>query len=92
MRPRSRTRTPRDLTLFGYEQGSEAEAPLKLEEVSIAADPATLRRMAEFLVHAAGEIEKYGSKFGHEHFEDFDGDPRRKPRFVVVGPFKARKR
>jgi hypothetical protein len=73
------------MKLFGYAVGSEEGSPLALEEVSVVADPATLRRMSEFLLFVADLIEKHGDDFGHEHFEDFVGDRHPECRFVLCG-------
>jgi hypothetical protein len=55
-----------------------------MQEVTVSADPATLRRMAEWLLYVAEEIEKHGDNFGHDHFERFIGDKKPNCRFVVV--------
>lgn len=38
-----------------------------MSEVSFVASPAELRRIAAFLVKSANDLEKQGSKFGHNH-------------------------
>lgn len=59
---------------YGYSQGEEEqESPMFLNEVTFVAEPARLRRLAEFLNHAADLIERHGETFGHEHFADFCG-------------------
>lgn len=72
------------MRFYGYVEGSEDNSPAQLEEVTLSADPVTLRRMAEFLSHVAETIEKHGERFGHEHFEDFVGNREPRCRFVVV--------
>jgi len=74
------------MKLYGYQVGSDEERPMQLEEVAVAADAATLRRLSQFLLHVAAQMEAHGDRFGHEHFEDFDRSAPKKPRFVVTGP------
>lgn len=65
-------KTDKGLRLFGYpSDNDELEAPLKMAEVTIAADSRTLRNLAAFLLHTADLIETHGDKFGHEHYSDF---------------------
>ncbi len=72
------------MKLYGYPTGSEDDTPSKLEEVTIAADPATLRLLAKFLVQVADNVEKYKDNFGHEHFEHFARQLQLKCRLVIV--------
>lgn len=72
--------------LFGYPEGSDDDLPLKLQEVTIAADAGTLRRIARFLEYSAVQMEKYGPAFGHEHLADFDQAASNMPSLIVVGP------
>jgi hypothetical protein len=72
------------MKVYGYVQGSDDETPTQMQEVTVSADPATLRRMAEWLLYVAAEIEKHGERFGHDHFERFIGDKKPSCRFVVV--------
>jgi hypothetical protein len=55
-----------------------------LEEVTLACSSATLRRLAEFLVHAADMMDLHGDSFGHEHFEDFSPGESPRPAFIVT--------
>lgn len=57
--------------LFGYPEKSRRQSPLTLREVTIAADPDTLRDLAEFVRRCADLIEEHGGDFGHEHFNDW---------------------
>jgi hypothetical protein len=69
---------------FGYVKGSpESDYPSELEEVTVAAEPATLRAMARFLDQASDLMEKYGNDFEHSHFEKFIPRPSGECRFVV---------
>ena len=77
------------MRLFGYVKygDGDAETPTELKEVSVAASPHTLRRMAAFLEHVADTMEQHGEAFGHEHLEDYDKSLRPCPAFVVVKEF-----
>ena len=61
--------------LWGYPTG-HGNQPLQLREVTIVAEAALLRRLAEFFAHEAARIEEHGSAYGHEHFCDFAGASR----------------
>jgi hypothetical protein len=76
------------MKLFGYaDQGLDAEhiAPLTLAEVTLCATPQELRRMAEFLVACASDMERMGDSYDHVHLGDrmkeFD---EVSPHFVVA--------
>jgi hypothetical protein len=73
------------MRLFGYARDVDADEPLVLTEVSVVASAATLRRLAEFIHHAADELERTGTAFGHEHFKDYAQEMRSGPDVVVVG-------
>ena len=73
------------IQLYGYANGSDADRPLRLSEVTVSASPDELRRAAEFLVHAAGLMEQRGDEFGHEHFGDFDPAVSADADLIVVG-------
>jgi hypothetical protein len=73
-----------DVMLYGYRQGSEVGSPLRLREVTIAADAASIRRIARFLQFAADQLEKFGYRFGHEHLCDFDRSLGNAPSLVVT--------
>jgi hypothetical protein len=48
---------------------------LSMSEITLVGSPAELRRIAEFITKAAGELEKHGESFGHCHLQD-EGDLR----------------
>ncbi len=79
------------IELYGYlmDENEDVEAPSKLKEVSLVADAATLRVIAQFLEHTATLMEKYGGDFNHEHLADFAEDIGNDPAFVVVAPHAA---
>ena len=53
---------------FGYaKKRLSKDGLLAMKEVSFVASPTELRRIAAFLVKSAEELEKHGSKFGHNH-------------------------
>jgi len=57
----------------------DGDKSLELSDVTIAAKPEELRKIASFLEQAAADIEKNGTDFEHEHLQDnqegFDGNP-----------------
>jgi hypothetical protein len=60
------------MKIYGYPaDNDDLESPLKMNEITIAADPNTLRLIASFLTHVADLMEKHGVLFGHEHFSQF---------------------
>ncbi len=72
------------MKIFGYpKEGYDKSQLLELNEVTIAAKPEELRKIAEFFEQAAIDIEKHGSDFEYEHLQDhfnggqkgFDGNP-----------------
>lgn len=68
------------MKLYGYLDDRE---PNLLSEVALVSNPATLRKLAEFMLWAAGLMEEHGDAFGHEHFEDYFRDQRGGPVLVV---------
>lgn len=74
------------MQLFGYIQGTDTEEPMPLQEVTVVATPRMLRRLADFLLHTAAQIERHGPAFGHEHFGDFDREVPSQPAFIVARP------
>ena len=67
------------MKLFGYSNKDYDEVhPLELSNVTIAANPQELRRIAKFFNQAASEIEEDETGFEHEHLMDnqdgFDPD------------------
>ena len=80
--------TARVMRIFGYPKDQEHDLPLEMEEVTIAAEPRTLRQPAAFLSDAADQMEQNGDRFGHEHYSDFTNDkgssPSSPPDIVVI--------
>ena len=58
------------MKLFGYIASKPRKKPLELEEVTLVATPATIRRFASFLEESASKMERSGSKFEHVHLLD----------------------
>lgn len=59
------------MKLFGFQHDSSEDAPFPLTEVTIVGSPEELRRVAEFLNHAAHTQEALGEEFGHVHLSDY---------------------
>lgn len=57
--------------------------PEELAEVTIGSTPAELRRMAEFLLFCASEMECMGPKYEHVHLSDRMEEFEQSPHFVV---------
>ena len=70
--------------LYGYSENSNEDEPMAIGEVTVAASPATLRMLAEFLLYVAEKMDRHGSAFGHEHFSDYAREMRSFPAFIVV--------
>src|SRR5690606_20153364 len=73
------------MRIYGRRATASRGKPLRLHEVTVAASPRTLRRLSEFLLYVAEQMERHGSNFGHEHFEDFEPEARSGAAFVVTG-------
>jgi hypothetical protein len=76
----ARMDTAESMKVYGYPQDQDLDTPLRMDEVTLVADPSTLRKLAAFLNYAADLMEQHGDQFGHEHFSDFtqtdrDGNP-----------------
>lgn len=71
------------MLFYGYHEGSDEESPVPLGEVTIAASPIVLRRIAKFLSYVADQMEKHGASFDHEHLQDFDRTIPSRPALVV---------
>ena len=54
------------MKIYGYSNNTNEE-PMKLNEVTISANPDSLREISEFLLKCAKEIEN-NNKWEHEHF------------------------
>jgi len=53
-------------------QDYDFEPPLlEMNEVSFVANPEALRKIAEFLVSSANDIERHQKDFGHNHLSSF---------------------
>jgi hypothetical protein len=57
---------------------------LVLDEATIAATPQELRRIAEFLLSCATEMERAASRFDHAHLSDSEHQFRDSPELVVA--------
>jgi hypothetical protein len=73
----------KQIIFYGYKAGDEGESPLLLEEVTLVANPRTLRAVARFLQHTADLMEEHGDMFGHEHLSDFDQEMVDQPAFII---------
>jgi hypothetical protein len=76
------------MRIYGYEdQDIEPEhiVPKQLAEITLCATPTELRRVSEFLVACAVEMERMGDAYDHVHLGDrmkeFDSSS---PHFVVA--------
>ncbi|WJN57364.1 hypothetical protein [Pseudomonas sp. SO81] len=77
------------MEIHGYakeERDAENLIPAELAEITLVASSNELRRIAAFLEHCAGQIEKYGKSWGHEHLSDQDKGFESSPHFVVFNP------
>jgi hypothetical protein len=75
------------MKLFGFSETSyaaQAVRPDTLAEVTLVATPAELRRIAEFLVSTAMDMETMGVKYSHEHLSDWDHSFESAPEFVIA--------
>lgn len=72
------------MRFYGYPKDCDVDEPVALDEVTVTASPSTIRRLAEFLLYVADEMERHGPAFGHEHFGDYDPEERSAPAFAVT--------
>lgn len=68
------------MRIFGYpKEGYDEPQSIELSDVTVAAKPEELMKIAKFFEQAAIDIEKHGTDFEHEHLQDnqegFDGNP-----------------
>lgn len=57
--------------IFGTRKGGDdSSAWGELSQVTVASNPADLRRLAAFLTQCANDIEQRGTGFGHTHLRD----------------------
>ena len=55
-----------------------------LAEVTVCATPVELRRMAEFFIFCAKEMERIGGSYDHLHLSDHMNEFRNSPHLVVL--------
>lgn len=70
------------MKIYGSDQNEESEFNL-LSELSLVAEPATLRELASFLYRCADAIEEDGKDWEQEQFESSEAVS---PHFVVFNP------
>jgi len=70
------------MKIYGSDQNKESEFNL-LSELSLVAEPTTLRDLASFLYRCADAIEEEGDSWEQEHFESNEAVS---PHFVVFNP------
>lgn len=70
------------MNIYGQAQKDESELEI-LSEVTLVAEPSTLRDLASFLYRCADAIEDQGESWEHEHFESNEVVS---PQFVVFNP------
>ena len=73
------------MKLYGYENKYE-DGFIKLDGVTIIAEPEFLRKIAEFIFDSADAIEKYGNDYDHEHLQDYlkkEGETWDKPDIII---------
>ena len=58
------------MLLYGFAKDPTIDKLLKMKEVTVAADPESLRALARFIDYVADEMDKHGERFGHEHMRD----------------------
>jgi len=71
---------------YGYSRDSNEDIPTELKEVSVLADPELLKRLGQFFLSCASEIEvDKNLKWEHKHFQDVDSNlSPQYPDFIVV--------
>lgn len=77
------------MNVYGYAneaQAGDASRPVELSEVTLAATPGELRRIAMFLERCAEGIETRGKSWEHEHLADADCLFADAPRIIVFNP------
>ena len=89
MRPKAAVRARLAMKIFGYANTKLQPGPVvpeELAEVTLCASAAELRRIEEFLVSCANEMDLMGSAYDHVHLGDrmkeFEGSS---PHFIVAG-------
>ncbi len=74
------------MKLYGYVAGTRELAdaqPKALDEVTLVASPAELRKIAAFIEAAAISMEKMGGSYDHEHLSDKNPSFSGSPHFVI---------
>lgn len=75
------------MKLYGY---TDAELPIEeivpksLGEVTLCATPTELRKMSDFFIFCASEMERIGSKYDHIHLSDKYKEFEGSPHFVLM--------
>ncbi len=59
----------------GFGKISEDDETLCLKEIAFSADPKEIRKISEFLLYVAEEMEKYDD-YGHRHYCDYIDKPK----------------
>ena len=63
------------MKLYGYSEGYREEENPKIHtlgEVTLSASSDELKKIAQFFLHTASQMEKYETDYRHEHLSDFD--------------------
>lgn len=77
------------IKLWSYSRSRFQQEPMELAEVTLAATPVQLRRIAKFIEAAADGLEKHGSNWGHEHLADEMPEFKGAPEFIIINPQRA---
>lgn len=80
------------MKVFGYPAGAplNEEGLVELTEVSLQANAQTIRRIAQFLIKQADEMDALANKFEHAHAQDEDRPwPQEWADIIVVAPAAA---
>ncbi len=75
------------MKLYGYAidiSHGETAVPSELAEVTVNAAPRELRRMAEFFMSCAAEMERMGASYDHIHLSDRMKEFQSSPHLVVM--------
>ena len=77
------------MKIYGYELAiadTEDVVPKELAEVTLVARADELRKIAQFLLGTAENMDRMGGTYDHEHLSDVDRDFESSPHFVVAKP------
>lgn len=72
------------MRVYGYDLTKKKKATIELSEISLSLSPSELRDLSRFFATTADTMEKWGDKFGHEHFSDFLKS-KLQPDIIVIG-------